>query len=79
MIAISRFCDTCELALKGHNGSQESAERGIFLNSLNLDTMNSTSIPKYTTIQNELLDCMLEMHRRIKIYIGLHFHILTWQ
>jgi hypothetical protein len=73
VIECLKFCGIHELALRGHSETQESANRGNFLDLLSLlgnldsvldDHLNSTSVFKYTShiIQNELLDCMYKVY-----------------
>lgn len=69
-----KFCGAFELALRGHDESDSSENRGIFLGLVDfvssLDSavkehIESNNVFKGTskTIQNELLDCMLEVCR----------------
>ena len=69
-----KFCGSFELALRGHDESDDSNNPGIFRGLIDLmssvdsaikDHIESNSIFKGTskTIQNELLDCMLEVAR----------------
>lgn len=68
------FCGTHELALRGHDESETSSNRGVFLDLLNQfarrDTtleshLQSATVAKYTSkdIQNEILDCMFNVYK----------------
>lgn len=73
-----KFCGAFELALRGHDESEASENPGIFVGLVNLlssvdsavrEHMESNQVFKGTskTIQNELLDCMLEVCRDVII------------
>lgn len=72
IIDVIKFCGYHELALRGHDETEESYNRGIFLDFLDhvakLDSilenhLKTATVAKGTskTIQNELLDCMLDV------------------
>lgn len=73
-----RFCGAFELALRGHNESEDSANRGIFRELVNFSAeldkdlkihIQSSKVFKGTskTVQNELLECMLGIyHEEVK-------------
>ena len=67
-----KFCGAFELALRGHDESGDSENPGIFLGLVDLissrdcavrENMENSKASKYTSklIQNELLECMLEV------------------
>ncbi len=67
------FCGVHELALRGHDETYDSYNRGIFLDMLTEkakldcileDHLANATVTKYTskTIQNELLDCMYSIY-----------------
>jgi hypothetical protein len=69
-----RFCGKFELALRGHNETEDAENPGIFLGLINFakelddnlkEHIDSATVFKGTskTIQNELLQCMLEVIR----------------
>lgn len=69
-----KFCGAFELALRGHDESEESTNKGIFLGLVDfaaeLDTVLKDHLQLATvfkgtskTIQNEVLDCMFEVCR----------------
>lgn len=71
-----KFCGAFELALRGHGESESSENPGIFLGLIDFmssidsavkEHMDSNHVFKGTskTIQNELLDCMLEVCREV--------------
>ena len=68
------WCGTHEIALRGHDETQDSLNRGIFLDLLSRDArsdselskhLEDSTVAKYTsaTSQNELLDSMYEVYR----------------
>ena len=68
-----KFCATHELGLRGHDETDESSNRGIFLDLLEefarLDPvlkshLENATVAKYTSkdIQNELLDCLYSVY-----------------
>lgn len=67
------FCGVHELPLRGHDESEDSSNRGVFLDLLNLLSdldvqlhkhLETATVARYTsnTIQNELLDCVYEVY-----------------
>ena len=74
IIDCMKFCGAFELALRGHDESEHSDNPGIFLGLVDLissidsavkEHIESSSVFKGTskTVQNELLECMLEVCR----------------
>ena len=67
-----KFCGAFELALRGHNESEDSLNCGIFRGLINFTSELDTALKKHfeissvfkgtsKTVQNELLDCMLQI------------------
>ncbi|XP_078522463.1 zinc finger MYM-type protein 1-like [Lissotriton helveticus] len=78
LIDCVRFCGAFELALRGHDEQEGSSNKGIFRGLVDfvasLDSAMDTHLKSATvfkgtskTIQNELLDCMLEVTREVII------------
>ena len=73
IISCIRFCGALELALRGHNETEESPNKGVFRELINFssqldrdlkDHFSKATVFKGTskTIQNELLECMLKVY-----------------
>ncbi|CAH1106134.1 unnamed protein product [Psylliodes chrysocephalus] len=70
---VQLFCDALELALRGHDETEESKNKGVFRELIDFSSeldadlkehFNKATVVKETTktIQNELLDCMLGVY-----------------
>lgn len=82
LINCLNYCAVHEIGLRGHTETQDSFNRGNFLDlvsmvadldSVLLDHLNNSSVAKYTShdIQNELLDCMYSVYLE-ELKIDLH-------
>lgn len=74
-----KFCGTHELSLRGHDETDQSCNRGVFQDLVELlsklddkldEHLKTATVSKYTssTIQNEILQCILEVfHEDLKV------------